>query len=85
MHRKIDDQYKHLLLPFQPPLEEATGIIAKADFEFRPTKDDISNVKAPRRRSVDSLMIKQDLKDTRKNFYDLKMQVSSNLRSNDQL
>lgn len=30
-------------------------------------------------------MIKQDLRDTRKNFYDLKMQVSSNLRSNDQL
>ena len=30
-------------------------------------------------------MIKQDLRDTRKNFYDLKMQVSSILRSNDQL
>ena len=56
--RKLDDQYKHLLLPFQAPLEEATGITAKADFEFRPTKDDISNVKAPRRRSIDSQMVK---------------------------
>ena len=39
----------------------------------------------PRRRSVDSLMIKRDLKDTRESFYDFKMQVTKSIKGHDEL